>query len=83
MFIYKLTQDWDQGDHAISSLIVVAENAAQAEMMHPGQNGKEEYDFSKDPWNDGYLYHNWVKNPSQVKVEIIGKAFDRVPRILK
>ncbi len=63
MNLYKLEQDENNGYDTYSHLVVCAETAEDACLIHP-----EKDEGWKDEWS------GWASSPQNVKVKLIGKA---------
>jgi hypothetical protein len=75
MNLYKVSQDENVDYDTYDSMIVAAENEADAASIHPDE-GKEW--SPKDMWTR--KYRTWTSSPMNVEVKYIGTAADDIGR---
>ncbi len=69
MNLYRISQEANDGYDSYDSAIVAAESEDEARLISPCGDHHE--------WNsDNHYCGSWVRNPSEVTVELIGTAID-------
>jgi hypothetical protein len=68
MKIYRLSQDVNTKYDTYDSCVVIADNEEEAKLITP--SGERFIELSEDDW----LYGDWVRKASDIKVEYIGEA---------
>lgn len=76
MYLYRISQDENNGWDTFDSAIVAADSAEEARSFHPHGHRYDKKNI--DHWKGGYSW-SWASHPDRVAVELIGEADPRLP----
>ena len=71
MNLYLISQNKNNDHDTYNEAVVVAKSEEEAKLIHP--RGNSEYNLPAKS-NDYWYYRDWVRDPKDVTVKLIGKA---------